>query len=84
MGAKWNSVMVIVFIVAMVMAMEKVNGNITPKGNDKEECIHECTSSCSMAEIPRQFFECYTSCIGHCPALTKPQQNPNRRNSNMT
>ncbi|RID53137.1 hypothetical protein BRARA_G00557 [Brassica rapa] len=65
MGAKWNSMIAIVFLVAMIMAMENISGETLPQC--REDCIQGCATT---GALPYQCLQsCYRGCRGLPPAI---------------
>lgn len=64
MGAKWNSMIIMVFVVTMVIAMENVNGET------KAQCHEDCILGCATTgRIP---ITCLQNCYRRCPG--KPRR----------
>ncbi|CAH2034683.1 unnamed protein product [Thlaspi arvense] len=61
MDAKWNSMIVIMFVVAMVMAMNTVNAMTL------SECRDNCPQSCAFTGAPE--YKCLQSCYQRCQGL---------------
>ena len=65
MGEKWNSMIAIVFVVAMIMAMENISGETLPQC--REDCIQGCATT---GALPYQCLQsCYRGCRGLPPAI---------------
>ncbi|XP_023632780.1 uncharacterized protein LOC111828624 [Capsella rubella] len=60
MGAKWNSINAIVFVVIMVMAMVNVNGETLAQCH--EDCIQGCATTGALPSKCLQ--NCYRGCHG--------------------
>ncbi|EFH41704.1 hypothetical protein ARALYDRAFT_494685, partial [Arabidopsis lyrata subsp. lyrata] len=60
MGAKLNLMILIVFVVTMVIAMENVNGET--KAQCQEDCIQGCATTGSLPSKCLQI--CYRGCRG--------------------
>ncbi|WZZ71642.1 hypothetical protein YC2023_083012 [Brassica napus] len=65
MGAKWNSMIAVVFVVAMIMAMENISGETLPQC--REDCIQGCATT---GALPYQCLQsCYRGCRGLPPSI---------------
>ncbi|WZZ03768.1 hypothetical protein YC2023_089689 [Brassica napus] len=74
MGAKWNSMIAIVFLVAMIMAMENISGETLPQC--REDCIQGCATT---GALPYQCLQsCYRGCRGLPPAIKGLAPKPER------
>ncbi|KAL9858223.1 hypothetical protein AtNW77_Chr1g0034541 [Arabidopsis thaliana] len=59
MGAKWNSMIIMVLVVTMVIAMENVNGET------RAQCHEDCITGCATTgTIP---IKCLQNCYRRCP-----------------
>ncbi|KAL0800345.1 hypothetical protein Bca101_055520 [Brassica carinata] len=66
MGAKWNSVIAIVFVVTMIMAMENVNGET--RQQCREDCIQGCATTGALPS------KCLQNCYRGCRGLPSPTE----------
>ncbi|XP_018490320.1 uncharacterized protein LOC108860981 [Raphanus sativus] len=65
MGAKWNSMIAILFVVAMITAMKQVNGETLQQCH--EDCIQSCATTGALPYICLQ--NCYRGCRGLSPSI---------------